>query len=154
MLPLERHGATMETLRRFFDDVWLRPEPTEDADASAAYPAAGLLRDVNSSLPVEALLSLAQAPKGVRLIRTAPEVHKLARKAENRSKTKTSASKPKKTCPTPSKPERPGVRAVTLVNVRGSKRLARVVRYRTSTKANVDTTILKLSQLPKPKNPD
>ncbi len=151
-LPLERHGAAMETFRRFFEDVWLRAEPTEDADASAAYPAAGLLRDVNALLPAEAILSLAQAPKGLRLIRTAREVHKLAKKAENSSQTHKRPAKQKKPRSASSKPERPGVRAITVVNVGGTKHLGRVVRYQASTDADVDTTILNVSQLPEPEN--
>jgi hypothetical protein len=153
-LPMERRGVAMETLRRFFSDIWIRPEPTEDMDASSGYPAAGLVRDVNAFLPTEALIRLAQAPKGVRLIRTSPEVLKLAREAENRLQAKTSPSKLKKPRSASSKPERPGVRAITVVNVGGTTHLGRVVRYQASTDADVDTSILNVSQLPKPENPN
>lgn len=84
-LPMALYGRAMEVLGRFFVDPWIRPEPTKDADASANYPAAGLLREVNASLPTEALHALASAPKGTKLIRTAQAVTRLAREAQDAS---------------------------------------------------------------------
>jgi hypothetical protein len=152
-LPMERHGAAMEVLGRFFAKPWIRTDETKDATATARYPAAGLTRDVNASLPLEALRALADAPKGVRLIRTAREVRKLAREAEERSQPSSAGAKVAKPRPMRLHPEKPGVRAVAVVTIAGEPRLARVVRYQASPMLNVDTFTREPSQLPNSENP-
>jgi hypothetical protein len=149
-LPMALYGRAMEVLGRFFVDPWIRPEPTEDADASAAYPAAGLVRDVNVSLPVEALEALAEAPKGTRLIRTAREVVRLAREAEDAS----GAPRKSRRRARPAGPETPGVKAIATVRIRGHRQRARVVRYKATNMPSVDTSTLKGPQVPNRSNPD